>query len=115
MSELHTELCVPCHRGAVPLSSAEIATLSARLPGWTVDTDDAIPKLTRTVRATDFAEALAYVNRIGGLAEEADHHPRIVLEWGRVTVSWWTHTIKGLHRNDFIMAARTDRVFASAE
>jgi 4a-hydroxytetrahydrobiopterin dehydratase len=58
----------------------------------------------------DFAKALAFTNRVGELAESENHHPAILTEWGRVTITWWTHKIKGLHRNDFIMAARTDEI-----
>ena len=108
MSELHREQCTPCRRGAVPLTDAEIEALSAQLPEWTVTSQDAVPRLTRSFRVPDFATALQCANRIGAIAEETNHHPLIVIEWGRVTVSWWTHTIGGLHRNDFIMAARTD-------
>jgi 4a-hydroxytetrahydrobiopterin dehydratase len=60
----------------------------------------------------NFAQALDYTNRVGTLAEEAGHHPALLVEWGKVTVSWWTHKIKGLHRNDFIMAARSDEAYA---
>lgn len=115
MPDLYEEHCVPCRKGAVPLSSAEINTLSSRLPGWKVVEDDGVQKLMRTFKVPDFASALACANRIGELAEEADHHPQIVIEWGRVQVSWWTHTVRGLHRNDFIMAARSERVCVAAD
>ncbi len=70
-----------------------------------------IRRLERAFRFADWAEALAFTNRVGALAEEADHHPAILIEWGRATVRWWTHVIGGLHRNDFILAARTDRLY----
>ncbi|TVR04453.1 MAG: 4a-hydroxytetrahydrobiopterin dehydratase [Spirochaetaceae bacterium] len=114
MSELHTERCIPCRRGAEPLSAAEIAALSTRVPEWAIVDADTVPKLTRSFRVANFAEALACANRVGAIAEEADHHPQIIVEWGRVTVSWWTHSIKGLHRNDFIMAARTEHVLSGS-
>jgi 4a-hydroxytetrahydrobiopterin dehydratase len=72
---------------------------------------DRIKKLTRVFRFGDFAEALAFTNALGELAEEEDHHPALLTEWGRVTVTWWTHKIKGLHRNDFVMAAKADEVY----
>ena len=61
--------------------------------------------------AEDFAEALEFTNDVGAIAEEEGHHPAILTEWGRVTVTWWTHKIRGLHRNDFIMAAKTDQIY----
>jgi 4a-hydroxytetrahydrobiopterin dehydratase len=72
---------------------------------------DGIKRLERLFKFKDYAEAVAFTNKIAAIAEEEDHHPRIVLEWGRVTVQWWTHVVKGLHRNDFIMAAKTDEMF----
>ena len=114
MSELHTESCVPCRSGAPPLSTAEITALSARVSEWAIVDTDTVPKLTRSFRVANFAEALACANRVGEIADESDHHPQIIVEWGRVTVSWWTHSIKGLHRNDFIMAARTERVLSGS-
>ncbi len=72
---------------------------------------EGIERLERVFKFRNFAEALAFSNKVGEIAEEEDHHPAILTEWGRVTVTWWTHKIKGLHRNDFIMAAKTDRVY----
>lgn len=67
-------------------------------------------QLERVFTFADFRQALAFTNRVGGLAETAGHHPALLTEWCKITVSWWTHKIKGLHRNDFILAARTDEV-----
>jgi 4a-hydroxytetrahydrobiopterin dehydratase len=72
---------------------------------------DGIPRLERVFKFKNFAQALAFTNQVGALAEAEDHHPAILTEWGKVTVSWWTHKIKGLHQNDFIMAARTDGLY----
>ena len=74
-----------------------------------------ILQLERVFTFSDFAQALAFTNKVGALAEEAGHHPAILTEWGKVTVTWWTHKIGGLHRNDFIMAARTDHAAQHAE
>ena len=63
----------------------------------------------------NFTESLTFTNQVGKIAEEQGHHPVLVTEWGRVTVTWWTHKIKGLHRNDFIMAAKTDQIYATAK
>jgi len=62
----------------------------------------------------ELADALAFTNRVGALAEAEGHHPALLTEWGRVTVTWWTHKIRGLHRNDFIMAAKTDALAAES-
>jgi 4a-hydroxytetrahydrobiopterin dehydratase len=67
--------------------------------------------LSRRFRFDDFANALAFTNALGKLAEEEDHHPALLTEWGRVTVTWWTHKIRGLHRNDFVMAAKADELY----
>jgi 4a-hydroxytetrahydrobiopterin dehydratase len=75
-----------------------------------VVTKDGIKRLERSFKFNDFAEALAFTNQVGELAEKQGHHPDILTEWGKVTISWWTHAIKGLHKNDFIMAAKTDRL-----
>ena len=68
-----------------------------------------IERLERVFRFKDFAGALGFANRVGALAEAENHHPAILVEWGRTTVTWWTHKVRGLHRNDFFMAAKTDR------
>jgi 4a-hydroxytetrahydrobiopterin dehydratase len=100
--------CVPCKGGDPPLSEAEIAARMPQVPDWRVITEDGIPRLRRVFRLMNFAEALAFTQQVGELAEIEDHHPALLTEWGKVTVTWWTHKIKGLHQNDFIMAAKTD-------
>ncbi len=110
MTELHREACTACRAGAPRVTDGEAAELGRAIPGWTVKDVDGEKRLERTFRFEDFAGALAFTNRVGALAEEADHHPALLTEWGRVTVTWWTHKIRGLHRNDFILAARTDRL-----
>jgi 4a-hydroxytetrahydrobiopterin dehydratase len=79
-----------------------------RLAAWQVKDAAGVQRLERVFKLRDFAEALAFTNRIGGMAEAEGHHPLIITEWGKVTVEWWTHKIGGLHQNDFIMAAKTD-------
>lgn len=108
MSALAVEKCIPCRGGIHPLTESEAAELLPRIPTWTIVVREGIPQLERAFKFKNFIDALAFTNKIATLAEEQDHHPRIVTEWGRVTVQWWTHVIKGLHRNDFIMAAKTD-------
>lgn len=112
MTELAREGCTACRVGAPPVTDAEVAELKPQIPDWTLKTEDGIRKLERTFAFPNFAQALAFTNRVGEISEAEGHHPRLVTEWGRVTVTWWTHKIKDLHRNDFIMAAKTDRAYA---
>ena len=112
MSDLATRRCEPCHGDTPPLDSATTAELLRELPEWQVRRESGIPVLVRTFRFKDFGGALAFANELGAIAEAEDHHPRLVVEWGRVEVAWWTHVIGGLHRNDFILAARSDALAA---
>jgi 4a-hydroxytetrahydrobiopterin dehydratase len=84
--------------------------LHPSVPEWQVLEVDGIPRLQRTFKFKNFVQALDFTNKVGELAEAEDHHPALLTEWGKVTVAWWTHKIKGLHRNDFIMAAKTDSI-----
>ncbi len=108
MNTLTSLQCVACRRDAPHATAAEIAEFLPQIPAWQIVEVDAIPRLTRVFSFPDFAAALAFTNRVGALAEEEGHHPALLTEWGRVTVTWWTHKIRGLHRNDFIAAAKTD-------
>ncbi len=108
MSGLTAEKCVACRGDAPPATEAEIAQWKPQVPDWQLVERDGIRRLERMFHFPSFAEALAFTNRVGALAEAEGHHPALLTEWGRVTVSWWTHKIRGLHRNDFIMAAKTD-------
>lgn len=112
MSPLSTERCVACRPDVPRVSPAEVAELRREIPGWQVVERDGIARLERVFDWPDFAAALAFTNRVGALAEAEGHHPALLTEWGRVTVTWWTHAIRGLHRNDFVMAARTDALAA---
>ena len=80
------------------------------LPGWELDEGAGEPRLTRSLRFPDFAAALAFTDRVGALAEQHDHHPALLTEWGRVTVSWWTHTAGGVTSADVAMARRTSEL-----
>lgn len=104
--------CVACNADSEPVTDYE--PLLAELGEWRVDESNPIPRLVRVYAFADFAQALAFTTRVGFIAEEANHHPALLTEWGSVTVSWWTHAIGGLHLNDFILAARTDALFATA-
>jgi len=89
----------------------EIPELKAQIPEWAVIEIDGIKRIERKFKFKNFKEALEFTNRVGELAEAEDHHPALLTEWGSVTVTWWTHSVGGLHRNDFIMAARTDEIY----
>jgi 4a-hydroxytetrahydrobiopterin dehydratase len=108
------EHCVAVTRAAKRLSDAERDALLARVGDWRCVTRDGVERLERQFPFANFAEALAFTNRVGALADAEDHHPDILTQWGRVTVTWWTHVVAGLHRNDFVMAAQTDRAHAIA-
>lgn len=103
--------CVAC-RGVEPtLTDAEITEFHLQVPLWHVIERDGIKRIERTFKSKNFIEALAFTNKVGEIAEIEGHHPAMVTEWGRVTVTWWTHKIKGLHRNDFDMGAKTDQTY----
>ena len=108
MAELSQMKCVACRGGDPPLTDQEIKELKPEVPDWQVIEVDGIPCLERVFKFKNFAEALEFTNQVGAIAEEEDHHPKLVTEWGKVSVQWWTHKIKGLHKNDYIMAAKTD-------
>jgi 4a-hydroxytetrahydrobiopterin dehydratase len=107
MKTLSAERCVACRRDSPRVTEAEIAELGREVPDWQLVEREGITRLERLFPFPSFAAALAFTNRVGALAEEEGHHPALLTEWGRVTVTWWTHKIRGLHRNDFIMAAKT--------
>ena len=108
MSALAGERCVVCRPDAPRMTGEEIGALKREIPEWSVVERDGITRLERVFSFANFVDALAFTNAVGALAEAAGHHPALTTEWGRVTVGWWTHAIAGLHRNDFVMAARTD-------
>jgi 4a-hydroxytetrahydrobiopterin dehydratase len=107
---LATEKCEACAAGAPAVEGDERARKLKEVPNWKVIDEDTEPKLERVFKFKNFVEALAFTNRVGEAAEEQNHHPALLTEWGKVTVRWWTHKIKNLHQNDFIMAARTDEL-----
>ena len=110
MADLTAERCVACRPGSPMVTPAEVAELKPLVPDWEL-VADGVDKLVRTYLFPNFAEALAFTDRVGAAAEEEGHHPALITEWGRTTVQWWTHVIGGLHRNDFIMAAKTDALY----
>jgi 4a-hydroxytetrahydrobiopterin dehydratase len=111
MSDLAQSKCIPCESDIPALTNDEIQELIKETPDWKVVEVDGIPRIKRTFSFKNFQKALDFANAVGAVAEEQGHHPLFCLTWGEVTVEWWTHNIKGLHQNDFIMAAKTDRLF----
>lgn len=105
---LAQERCEACRADSPRVSAEESQALLAQLRGWSIVEVEGVPRLTRNFKFKDFVTALAFTNQVGALAEEEQHHPLLITEWGSVTVQWWTHSIRGLHRNDFILAARVD-------
>ncbi len=110
MTELHKMTCEACRADAPRVSDAELAELIREIPEWVPVVDSGILKLERMFSFNNFIEAMAFSNKVGELAEAHGHHPAILTEWGKVTVTWWTHKINGLHKTDFILAAKTDRL-----
>jgi 4a-hydroxytetrahydrobiopterin dehydratase len=109
MAELSEMDCRPLNSTDTVLPANEIENYREQLPDWEIITEDGEQRLKRVFKFNNFAEALAFTGQIGAIAEQQDHHPALLTEWGKVTVFWWTHKVHGLHLNDFIMAAKTDR------
>ena len=106
--ELTGMRCVACRGDEPTLTDAEIAVYRDQVPDWEIVEIGGVKRLRRVFRFPDFASALRFTDEVGALAEKQGHHPALLTEWGRTTVEWWTHKIGGLHRNDMIMAAKTD-------
>ena len=111
MSELTKRQCDACRAGAPIATEEEIKTYLPQIPDWEIVEEEGIKRLTRTYFFHDFKAALAFTNKLGQVAEAEGHHPAILTEWGKVNVRWWTHKIRGLHRNDFIMAAKSEKIY----
>jgi 4a-hydroxytetrahydrobiopterin dehydratase len=112
MGALTNERCTACRRDSPQVTEAEIRELKPQIPDWRLVQHEGIERLERVFTFNNFADALSFTNRVGALAEAERHHPAILTEGGRVTVTLWTHKIRGLHRNDFIMAAKVDSLTA---
>ena len=125
MVSLLQEKCVACRADAPRVTDKEMAELLPELPHWQVVEREGTFQLERTLRFKNFASALDFALRVGRVAEAEGHHPLLMVDtlcatdppppaWGKCTVVWWTRKIRGLHRNDFIMAAKTDRLYEEA-
>lgn len=111
MSELSKMMCEACRPDAPHATEEQIAHYQPQIPEWDIVHEDGVKKLRRRYPFKNFADALAFTNQVGAMAEEVGHHPDILTEWGGATVTWWSHKIKGLHVNDFIMAGRCDGAY----
>ncbi len=114
MSALANSPCQACNANSQALSTDEQGELLAQLSGWQINLIDGIAQLRKDYGFSNFRHALAFTNSIGALAEAENHHPELLTSWGKVSVTWWTHSVQGLHRNDFIMAARSDALNQTA-
>ena len=112
---LAREKCEACRKDSPQVTDEEKAALHPMVAEWDLTSAGGINRLDRTFKVADFTQAMALAYKVGQEAETEGHHPRITVEWGRVNVAWWTHKIKGLHRNDFIMAAKTNEIFTNLQ
>jgi len=111
MDSLNQQSCEACRADAPKISDEDLKILIPQIPDWAVIVVDGIMQLQREFDFRNFEQAMAFSNRVGDIAEAEGHHPAILTEWGKVTITWWSHKIRGLHKNDLIMAARTDQVY----
>ena len=112
MSALSQASCEVCRIGAPKVAEAEAQELMQQIPDWKIIEVDDIQQLERKYKFKNFVKAMEFANQLAELAEAEGHHPGMLVEWGKVTVTWWSHSIKGLHNNDFVMAAKTDTLLA---
>jgi len=113
MNDLKSMSCTQPKIGGPSLSMSEIEGYRPQIPDWDIIEIEGVNRLVRQFMFKNFVKALEFTTRIGELAEQEDHHPSILTEWGKVTISWWTHAVEGLHLNDFICAAKSDQVYLS--
>jgi len=111
MNELVQMHCSPINSNSIQLTELERNQMLKKLSGWVINKKDDELRLEKQFMFKDFNQAVNFTNLVAQVANKEDHHPAILTEWAKVTVTWWTHKIKGLHMNDFIMAAKTDQVF----
>ena len=104
---LENNKCEACRIGAPKVTDEEKKTILKELPDWNI-LDDGVEKLVKDFKVSSYMEAVDFTKKVAEMADEEDHHPKIILEWGKVTVYWWSHKIEALHKNDFICAAKTD-------
>lgn len=109
MSNLVSSSCEACRIDALSVSDDEASELIKEIEGWHL-IDDGVKKLKKEFSFSNYPDSVDFSNKVADMSEQENHHPQIILEWGKVTVIWWSHKIKGLHKNDFICAAKTDNI-----
>lgn len=109
MSNLVSSSCEACRIDAPSVSDDEASELIKEIEGWHL-IDDGVKKLKKEFSFSNYPDSVDFSNKVADMSEQENHHPQIILEWGKVTVIWWSHKIKGLHKNDFICAAKTDNI-----
>ena len=114
MTELARQNCEACTPDSIAVTLAEIEQLKSQIADWEVIEYEGQLQLKKVYKFPDFKTGIAFTNAVGDAAEREGHHPALLTEWGKVTVSWWTHAISGLHKNDFIMAAKTDAIYSES-
>ena len=108
MTTLSQASCEACRIGAPTVDDTEARELLTQIPEWSLIEVDGIKQLQRQYKFKNFVASMVFANELAEISEAEGHHPGILVEWGKATVTWWSHSIKGLHRNDFVMAAKTD-------
>ncbi|PKM23161.1 MAG: 4a-hydroxytetrahydrobiopterin dehydratase [Gammaproteobacteria bacterium HGW-Gammaproteobacteria-14] len=111
---LAEQACEACRADAPRATDEQVAQWRNEIPAWKLVEEDGVVKLQRQFSFADFSAAMAFSQQVAVLADSVGHHPSLLTEWGKVTVTWWTHKITGLHRNDFICAARTDQLLTNS-
>lgn len=110
MDPLHKQRCEPCQAGSSALDNDQARQLLTGIPGWHIEELGGVYRLVRAFDFDSFKTAFEFAAQVTAIAEQENHHPLITIEWGKASVQWWTHSIAGLHRNDFIMAAKTQQI-----
>ena len=110
MSDLAVSSCEACKIDAPIVSDDEASVLIKEIEGWEL-VDKGVKKLKKEFTFSNYRDSVDFSNKVADMADQEDHHPQIILEWGKVTVAWWSHKIKGLHKNDFICAAKTNNIY----
>ncbi|MBA3074287.1 MAG: 4a-hydroxytetrahydrobiopterin dehydratase [Anaerolineae bacterium] len=111
MKKLDNMQCAPIDSKSIRLSDIEITQFLKDYPDWMISQKEGEQRIEKVFTFKDFNQAMEFTNKVAQEAEKENHHPAILTEWAKVTITWWTHKVKGLHQNDFIMAAKTDRLF----
>lgn len=108
LSELN---CIQLNKDSQEATKDQVEAFTKQIPDWKLVEVEGIKHLERDFKFKNFENALRFTSQVGRIAEEQNHHPTLITEWGKVTVNWWTHVVNGLHQNDFIMAAKTDELY----